>query len=184
MPSTGLPTAFVGVLPGKAQSRSELVRPEIRLAIESRGQAFEELAQDNAAVSPGAHKGSARHGGGHLAGARRADAFGFRHHLSQREKHISARVAVGDREHVEGVQRVHVGFEQPKRRREHTAGSATKLDKIKNLHVLSVGVHLERLGEEPSTIQPSSIAWSTCIDTSRPTATTSIIKWLGSAAAR
>ena len=26
------------------------------------------------------------------------------------------------------------------------AGSATKLDKIKNLHVLSVGVHLERLG--------------------------------------
>ena len=32
------------------------------------------------------------------------------------------------------------------------AGSATKLDKIKNLHVLSVGVHLERLGEEVSWI--------------------------------
>ena len=101
----------VGRLRAACQGVGQIEPVEVAFALEARGHAPEDLAEDHTGVAARAHERAERERGRHpfhgtLAGG---DALGLLQRRADRRGHIRAGVAVGHREHVEGVDLVDMG---------------------------------------------------------------------------
>ena len=99
---------------GPAPSRErmgEVEAVEPPLPAEAVGHPAEDLARDDARVAPGAHQRAEADRGGDAVGRLAGHALGLVERRTDRRQHVRARVAVGDREDVEGVDLVDVGLE-------------------------------------------------------------------------
>jgi len=98
---------YRGFLEGRRQLRGS----QRALALYGAREAPEDLRQDHARVAAGAHQAAVRRELGdlaHLGGVRLLDVLD---RGLKRQQHVRARVAVGDREHVEPVHLLVVGRE-------------------------------------------------------------------------
>ena len=119
----GLAHRAVGPLGGARHRRADqhrvdqLARPGDQLL----GGAADQLGEDHAGVAAGAQQRGARHGVDDLVAADlvdlalRGQAVELVEHRAQGQRHVVARVAVGDREHVEVVDLLAPGLELRKR---------------------------------------------------------------------
>ena len=99
------------------ERRGHAGRVELRALRHSLGEAAEDLREDHPAVAAGAHQRAVRRRGEHrVGGIRRGGVARLLHRRAQRQVHVRAGVAVGDREDVEVVDLLLVGLEPRERR--------------------------------------------------------------------
>ena len=97
---------------------SEVQAVEPALAVEGLGHPPEDLARDHAGIASGAHQRPETDGRGDPVGRLAGDAFRFLEGRPRRGQHVRARVAVGHRVDVQGVDLIDVRFEVGDRRPE------------------------------------------------------------------
>ena len=103
VPSTGCITAATAASADARRPRASSAAPDLVGAAERVGEAAQDLRQDHARVAARAHERAVRDGLAHRHPCSVAVADLGAHRL-ERERHVGAGVAVGDRVHVEPVQ--------------------------------------------------------------------------------